>query len=81
MQNLKPNDNVRVKPEAKDVPEEARGKEGIIMVPDPSRIGFRTPGSSYETADDGAVIWLVHFPALGATLSINEIWLDPVDPV
>lgn len=73
---FKSNDKVRVKPDAEDVPDEVKGKEGIVMALDPSRAGFRSLGGGYETADDGAVIWSVHFPELGITLPLHEVWLD-----
>ena len=78
MPKFKPNVKVRVRLDAEDAPEEVRGEEGIVTTLNLSHFVFRSPGSSYGTVDDGAVIWYVCFPELGKTLPLNEVFLDPV---
>ena len=70
MSELRYGDTVLVDEDAEDLPDELRGKEGVLMSLDPSHIG-----ESFEGADDGARIWRVYFQEMNLNRPIHQFHL------
>ena len=78
MSQFSPNQKVMVRGDAEYAPEELRGQEGLYICPDPSQIGVRTVGKSYDGTDDSGPRAYVMFTESGHR-SVLEAWLTSTD--
>ena len=75
MSQFRPNQKVMVREDAEYVPAELRGQEGIYMCLDPSQVGIRKAGESYDGTDDSGPRGFVQFLDIGVQRAVPEDWL------